>query len=381
MTEDTTVFHRAAELIATSGPLPFAVSDTLIDIVRYYLDDSDAAFIAAAFDERRSLSMDQVMEKTGLSEGEIASVTGRIAKKGLLFNQPNSKGVMVYRLLPLVIVGAFEYTFMREEIKDPEKYATIAGLYKTLLEELRTNIQGGYDFLLPIFEQQPATDRTIPARTTDDGGTVKIEINRSVSGQEAVLPAQTVEKIIEKFDDIAVGHCFCRNYNRVLGHTCETNAPSEVCFSFGKSARYTIAQGFARPVSRQEALEIMKAAEAAGLIHKAFHNGSDISRIENSICNCCKDCCDTFALWRNGTIPMINSTNHLSVIDEGACVGCGDCVERCPVDCISLDDDKAVRVEDHCIGCGICARFCPENAISLVEGMRTVFVPPPKLKA
>ena len=374
-------FKKAAELIAGSGPLPFQVTDTLIAIVQYYLDEKDAQFIAETFEEQRSLSLDQVKEKTGFSETQILEITTRIAQKGLLFNQPNSRGIMVFRLLPLVIVGAFEYTFMKEDIQDTADYEYIAGLYKKLLEELKGNIQGGYDALLPFFELQPPTDRTIPVYETGTGKTITISVNQAVEGNEVIVPAQTVEAIIDKFDDIAVGHCFCRNYNKVLGHSCEQNAPSEVCFSFGKSARYTISQGFARPVSKKETLDLMKQAEMAGLVHKAFHNGSDISKVENSICNCCKDCCDTFVLWRNGTIPMVNATNFLSVIDVDTCIGCGECVERCPVDCISLEDDgKAVREKDYCIGCGVCARFCPENTICLSEGQRTVYVPPPRLR-
>ncbi len=38
-----------------------------------------------------------------------------------------------------------------------------------------------------------------------------------------------------------------------------------------------------------------------------------------------KDCCDTLRIWRDGTLPMINSTYHLSVIDMDACTGCGTC--------------------------------------------------------
>ena len=78
---------------------------------------------------------------------------------------------------------------------------------------------------------------------------------------------------------------------------------------------------------------------------------------------------------------MINSTNFLSYIDKSKCVGCGTCMEKCPVDAIQGDDNnKADRNADLCIGCGICAYFCPENAISLLEGPRTVFIPPPRLR-
>jgi len=375
-------FKKAAGLISSAGMIPFAVTDTLLEIVRFYLDEADADFINAAFDGAKSLSLDQLKEKTGLSDAAIKTRTDSLAKKGILFNQPNSRGVMVYRLLPLILVGTFEYTFMNRlpEGKEREPLEKIARLYHTLLQELRDNMQRGYDNLLPIFEQQPPVDRTVPTFTTETGNT--IQINRAIGAEDTVLPAQTVEEIIRKFDDIAVGHCFCRNYNKVLGHDCEIHAPAEVCFTFGKSARHTVAQGFARPVSKEEALTIMKQAEEAGLVHKAFHNGSNISKEENSICNCCKDCCDTFTLWRNGATPMINSTNYLSVIDEDTCTGCGICVERCPVDAIALaDNGTAVREEKYCIGCGICARFCPEGAISLQEGMRRVYVPPPRLRA
>jgi ferredoxin len=374
-------FKKAAGIIASAGMIPFAISDTLMEIIRFYLDEDDADFINAAFDRGKTLSADQLKEKTGFPEEKIRKKVDSLAKKGIIFNQPNSQGMMVYRLLPLILVGTFEYTFMTKlpDGREREPLEKIAKLYQQLLVELRDNMQRSYDNLLPVFEHQPPVDRTVPVRTTEDGQTIKID--KSIQAEDAVLPAQTVEEIINKFDDIAVGHCFCRNYNKALGHECELHAPSEVCFTFGKSARHTIAQGFARAVSKEEALDIMRQTEEAGLVHKAFHNGSNINKEENSICNCCKDCCDTFTLWRHGAVPMINSTNYLSIIDRDACTGCGICVERCPVDAISLDSDGlAVRVEAYCIGCGICARFCPAGAISLQEGMRRVCVPPPRLR-
>jgi Na+-translocating ferredoxin:NAD+ oxidoreductase RNF subunit RnfB len=374
-------FKQAAGLISSAGMVPFAITDTLMEIIRFYLDEDDVDFINASFDRSKSLSYDQLKAKTGFSDERIRTKTESLAKKGIIFNQPNTQGVIVYKLLPLILVGTFEYTFMTKlpEGRDREPLEKIARLYHKLLIELRDNMQRSYDNLLPIFEHQPAVDRTVPVFTTEGGR--RININKSIQADSAVLPAQTVEEIIAKFDDIAVGYCFCRNYNKVLDHDCEINAPNEVCFTFGKSARHTVAQGFARAISREEALAIMRQAEDGGLVHKAFHNGSNINKEENSICNCCKDCCDTFTLWRNGAVPMVNSTNHLSVIDADACTGCGICVDRCPVDAISLNSDSvAVRVEQYCIGCGICARFCPADAISLKEGLRRVYVPPPRLR-
>ena len=224
----------------------------------------------------------------------------------------------------------------------------------------------------------------MPAGETADGEAIRvIPVGKPVAAdEEYILPSQTVEAIINKFDDIAVGHCFCRQRRNLLGEPCQTEAPVVNCFSFGKSARHTSAQGFARKVSRTEALQILKEAEKAGLIHKAFHPGSREARPETSICNCCKDCCDTFRLWRDGTLPLINSTYHLAVIDAEACTGCGACVEWCPTDAIALDEDGlARRDENACLGCGVCARFCPETAIALKEGLRKVFILPPRLRS
>jgi ferredoxin len=36
------------------------------------------------------------------------------------------------------------------------------------------------------------------------------------------------------------------------------------------------------------------------------------------------------------------------------------------------------RDENACFGCGVCSRFCPEEAISLKEGLRRVFIMPPR---
>ncbi|MHA1143963.1 MAG: ATP-binding protein [Candidatus Helarchaeota archaeon] len=372
---------KAAKIISSAGPLPFPISDTFIKILKYYLDDEDIELIKA-FKFKKSMTMDQLKSKLkDLSEEEIDRRAAKLAKKGFIFNQPSSKGLMVYRLLPIVIIGAFEYTFMPklpENEAELERLRNIAVLYEKLMEELRDSIQERYDNFLPMFQQQPPTDRTIPLFKNAEGKT--IPINKSIQAEEVVLPAQTVEEIINKFDDIAVGNCFCRQYRVMLGGKCEIDAPMEVCFTFGKSAKHVVQQGFARKVSKEEALEIMKKAENAGLVHKAFHNASDINKIENSICNCCKCCCDTFGLWRMGAIPMVNSTNFLSQVDQEKCIGCGTCEERCPTGAIALNADSKAEVNSElCIGCGICAHFCPEQAISLKEGMRTVFVLPPRL--
>ena len=41
-------------------------------------------------------------------------------------------------------------------------------------------------------------------------------------------------------------------------------------------------------------------------------------------------------------------------IDEKSCTGCGICVDECPVDTISMEDEKAKIDMENCIRCGVC---------------------------
>jgi len=374
---------RAAQVVCKQGMVQFPVSDTAIAIIdRVVGDNTDELDLIYAFRAKSSQTVEQLAESSGFSPEIVEYLATGLAKKGLVFNQPSSSGVMIYRLLPLILVGVMEYKFM-VELTGSEEEKELAGLFEKLLEELRDEIQDNFDTLSPLFNSAPAVDRTVPTRQTEDGKPVKIiSVDKALDvSEEFVLPSQTVEEIINKFDDIAVGYCFCRQRRNLLGDNCSTAAPTLNCFTFGKSARHTAAQGFAKKISKEEAHKIMKEAEQAGLIHKAFHPGSRESSPETSICNCCKDCCDTLNLWRNGTLPLINSTYHLSLIDRDTCTGCGICVEWCPTDAIVLDDEGlALRDENACFGCGVCARFCPEEAISLKEGLRRVFIMPPRLR-
>ena len=372
---------KATGVICKQGMFPFPLSETAITIIRRVVKGTQELDLICAFNEASSQTMDQLKQTSGFSEETIEELTNSLAKAGLLFNQPSSSGVMIYRLLPLVMIGLMEYKFMTK-LEGSDEERELAELFETLLGELRSEVQNNYDALEPLFAAAPALDRTVPTHQTDDGNQIQtIKVDQTVDmPEDFVLPSQTVEDIINKFDEIAVGYCFCRQRRSLLGDDCATSAPMLNCFTFGKSARHTVAQGFAKKITRAEARQIMKEAEEAGLIHKAFHPGSRENSPETSICNCCKDCCDTFGLWRNGTLPLINSTYHLSIIDKDDCSGCGTCVDWCPTDAIVLDDDGfAERDENACIGCGVCARFCPDSAISLKEGLRRVYVQSPIL--
>jgi NAD-dependent dihydropyrimidine dehydrogenase PreA subunit len=55
-------------------------------------------------------------------------------------------------------------------------------------------------------------------------------------------------------------------------------------------------------------------------------------------------------------------------VDEEKCIGCGDCVDVCPVDVYEMQDEKSVSVNvEECIGCESCVEACEQEAITVTE--------------
>ncbi len=55
-------------------------------------------------------------------------------------------------------------------------------------------------------------------------------------------------------------------------------------------------------------------------------------------------------------------------IDDDKCIGCGECVEVCPVEVYEIQDEKAVAVSpEECAGCESCVEVCDQDAITIEE--------------
>lgn len=56
----------------------------------------------------------------------------------------------------------------------------------------------------------------------------------------------------------------------------------------------------------------------------------------------------------------------VAIVNRDECVGCGVCVDDCPAEAISMDDENIAVVDaDACTECGICVDSCPSEAISM----------------
>ena len=50
-------------------------------------------------------------------------------------------------------------------------------------------------------------------------------------------------------------------------------------------------------------------------------------------------------------------------IKADSCIGCGICVEECPVTAIVMKEDVAAISDADCIRCGHCHDICPQDAV------------------
>ena len=362
-------YRKAANILIKAGGFPYPVTNTMLDIIRLNIREENLDLVLA-FENNISQTMKQLKESSGLSESEILNKADVLAKRGVIFNQPSSQGIMVYRLLP--IARQLEYTFMKN-LDKTEENNQLAKLFQNFNEEIWDVVQSNYDKFNSVLNTIPPTDRTVPIlENRETGRDLNIIVNEEIEVPiEKILPTQKIEELIEKYDDIAVGNCYCRQHNEFLGNPCKQIDLTPTCFTLGKSARHTSTHGFSKLISKEEALKILKECEKAGLVHKAYHLHSDIDKEEVAICNCCSCCCLTSR--EHLIFPTVTATNYLASIDSDLCIGCGTCVEKCYNKAIELNEDnKAERIEELCVGCGVCAYFCPENAISLIEGQRFV---------
>lgn len=54
--------------------------------------------------------------------------------------------------------------------------------------------------------------------------------------------------------------------------------------------------------------------------------------------------------------------SHSVKLESSKCIGCTDCIKRCPTEAIRIKDSKAKIIEERCIDCGNCIAVCRNGA-------------------
>ncbi|MFX0187150.1 MAG: ATP-binding protein [Candidatus Hodarchaeota archaeon] len=270
----------------------------------------------------------RIARRVGSEIKEVEEKLDSMSRKGLIF-RVRRDGKTLYNSAPFM-VGLYEYSVGK---LDEE----LAKMFKKYYDLAYMNEMGASN--VPGFKVLPV-EETIEAHTV-------------------LYPYHKLKESIKNARKIAVYECICRKEAKLNGEGCD--GPIENCLSFGVAAEYYIENGVGREISAEEAINIIEEADNAGLIHAGVN-----SKHLSNICNCCPCCCASMKGITQKGLDKHRFLNAMfeSIIDRETCVGCGNCVERCPVEAIQLEDFAIVNT-DLCLGCGLCANVCPEEAIIL----------------
>ncbi len=288
-------------------------------------EEAEAAVLLSPMPE----GVEQIAARAGCEPEELARKLEAMSRKGLVFRS-RREGRTMYNAAPFMI-GLYEYSV--EEIDEE-----LAALYKEYYETAYLDEMGASG--VPGFRVFP--------------------IGESVEADITLYPFLDLVERVKEARVISVADCICRKEARLIGAGCDH--PMETCLSFGVAAEYYIENGIGREISADEAIDILQEADRAGLVHAGVN-----TRHLSNICNCCPCCCASMkGITRRGMDKhLFMNALFEAVVDTGACSACGECVERCPVGAIDLDDTAGVDRE-RCLGCGLCAGACPDDAITMI---------------
>jgi len=285
-------------------------------------------------------AVEAISEQVDRPADTIVPLLERMTDKGLVFHQVRNEKTH-YKLMA-VLPGFFEFQFMKGETTDHDR--KMAHLFKAYFDKMEEFTVGAS---LELMRKITPFSRVIP-------------VEKEVAGGSEIQPYQALSDYIQKSEFISVSTCYCRHYGELLGDPCDK--PKQNCMAFGPNAKFTSERGYGRLVSKEEALQVLDDAEKAGLVHMS----SNTSKYIDFICNCCSCHCGVVKSLQELDLPSMGAVSSYRLkIDEEACIGCEDCVERCPTNALAVEDEMVQVDLRRCIGCGLCNSACPSEALSM----------------
>lgn len=275
-----------------------------------------------------------------------------MAQRGLVLDFEFG-GEHYYSLAP-VVIGFFEFTFMRTRERMP--MAELAKLFND------------------YFTQDDRAYRAIFRGPTQLGRALVHE--ETLPDHTEILDWERATHIVESASAVSVSLCPCRHKMRHLDKAC--NRPLRTCLTFNYGADAMVRSGIAEEISAGEAMGILEDCKSRGMIQ----TGDNVQRKLTYICNCCGCCCGMLEAMKACSLgKTIVSSNWIMEVDDSVCDGCGKCAKACPPGVVGLESREgrrkklAVKDAHLCLGCGVCYRACYKGAISMKPRAQRSYTP------
>ena len=337
------------------GPFYSPKHKLVYEIMKILWNEEEIKILSYFESADNSISLKKLSEKSNISKNEIKKILARSVRNGTISKIGNKFG-----LEPLV-PGVFEkyYIFRKDSQENQIKLAKLFREYINEIVSLQM-IESNFKVFRPVLPY---------------GAKEKIiKIDESVDVPKSqVLPYELVEFLINKNDIFATIPCYCRTIGEYSGNPCKVASHELGCLYSGEAAQYFLNMGVGRQLTKEEAIEHIKKAEKAGLVHTTVADNSLTSSL--FICNCCSCHCVLLHTTKKYRLKTVRPSNFVAKVEKNFCIKCETCVKKCQMDAIfhqwpneldSSDEHMFIR-EEFCIGCGVCASNCPNNAIIMVK--------------
>ncbi len=334
------------------NPVGAPVSETLMEILKKLYTVAEAE-LGSRF-PLLPTTMEAIEKASGKSKDELLPVLEEMADKGLVIDIPRQDGT--YYMLAPMVVGFFEYTFMRT---DRAGLKELAELFEEYMKDraVREEMFSGETKMFRAL----AYENLIP-----------------LAVETEVLDYDQASEVIRQSGGGALSTCACRHKADHLGKACHAPA-DDICTSLGNASKWLVRRGFAREASVEELLENLQQAQELGLVILC----DNVLGNPAFICFCCGCCCGVLRTINESNIPAVQPGNFLPALKSQECVGCADCEDSCHIHAIELKEENGEELpsinEQLCIGCGVCVAACPSGALYLKQ-RKEIHVPPQNKK-
>ncbi len=328
------------------NPVKMPLVESFFKLMREFYTEEQAA-LAADFPKGEH-SLQDLARHFNSEEQELFDFLETMADGGLVFTARTESGDYAYSLTPF-FPGAVEFRLMRGT--DTPKDRRVARIMTEFNETLET-------LMAAAAENPEVVKEMIP-----EGAARTITVERELPHGKEIYPYEKLSELVNQENSFAASVCYCRHHEYLLDNPCQVEGvPQYSCLSFGKAADFVVDRKFGKKISKEECLKILEDVEKAGLIH----NTNNFLGSTAFICNCCGCCCGFAKMLKNLDFKALLAVSNFGVvIDEETCTGCGDCLERCPMEALSLADGVVTVNKDHCVGCGNCVSVCPTESLAM----------------
>jgi Pyruvate/2-oxoacid:ferredoxin oxidoreductase delta subunit len=300
----------------------------------------------------RPTSLEKLSRRLGIPAAELGPRLDAMCDKGVVMDLVHPRTGKVSYLLSPPVVGFFEYSLMRAADSVPKR---------RMAEALHAYTHGDEAFAREALGRDTVVGRAL--------------VHETALGDEPlpdVLDWERATHVVGEARAWAVSLCYCRHKMEHLGQACD--APVDACLTLNGGAEFVTRRGFGRAIGRSEALDVLAASRASGLVQIA----DNVQDRPTFVCNCCGCCCEQLQAANRWGLRSVNGSGFAPRHDDAACSGCSRCARACPVAAVEMAPSRrpaerrnalAPRFDlETCIGCGVCATACHKGALRMERG-------------